>query len=77
MAWVGITNNPVWEYDNTPADPGGPSSPYYNLWLKQTNGIRTVTYGGVTFEVYTKCRRVGSTVETMGEISKTYWDNQI
>ena len=71
MAWVTITNNPVWEYDNNPPDPGL-NSPYKPLWLKQTNGIRT-TRG---HEVYTKVRRVGTTVETAGELSKTYWDNQ-
>ena len=71
MAWVAIPNNQYWEYDNAPADPGV-SSPYRPLWLKQTNGIRT-TRG---HEVYTKVRRVGTTVETAGELSKTYWDNQ-
>lgn len=71
MAWVTITNNPVWEYDNNPPDPGL-NSPYRPLWSKQTNGIRT-TRG---HEVYTKVRRVGTTVETAGELSKTYWDNQ-
>lgn len=76
MAWVTIPNNSQWEYDNAPADPGA-SSPYYELWLKQTNGVRTETHGSVTYEVYTKCRRIGSTVETQGEINKTYWDNQV
>lgn len=70
MAWVTITNNPTWEYDNAPADPGV-GSPYRPLWLKQTNGIRT--FQG--HEVYTKVRQVGTTVDTMGEMSKTYWDN--
>lgn len=27
-------------------------------------------------EIYVKCRPVGSTKETHGEINKTYWDNQ-
>ena len=70
MAWVNIPNNPEWEYDNAPADPGV-DSPYYELWTKQTNGIREF-YG---HEVYVKCRLIGSTVDTMGEISKTFWDN--
>lgn len=74
MAWVTIPNNPQWEYDNAPADPGV-DSPYYYLWSKQTGGIRTETHGSNTYEIYVKCRRVGTTVETMGEISKTYWDN--
>lgn len=71
MAWVTIPNNPKWEYDNAPPDPGV-SSPYRELWLLSTDGVRT--WHG--FEIYVKCRLVGSTVDTMGEISKTYWDNQ-
>jgi len=71
MAWVAITNNPYWEYDNNPPDPGV-GSPYRPLWLKQTAGIRTSPSGR---EVYVKCRRVGTTVDTAGEISKTFWDN--
>lgn len=76
MAWVTIPNNPQWEYDNAPPDPGA-SSPYRDLWLLQTNGIRTETHGPVTYEVYVKCRLIGETVDTMGEINKTYWDNQV
>lgn len=71
MAWVTITNNPIWEYDNNPPDPGV-DSPYYELWTEQTNGIRTFKGG---HQVYVKCRRVGTTVDTAGELSKTYWDN--
>lgn len=72
MAWVAITNNPNWEYDNAPADPGV-GSPYRPLWLKQTSGVRT--FKG--HEVYTKVRRVGDSPTTnRGELSKTYWDNQ-
>lgn len=71
MAWVAVTNNPTWEYDNAPADPGV-GSPYRPLWLKQTAGIRT-TRG---HEVYTKVRRVGDAPNAnRGEMSKTYWDN--
>ena len=71
MAWVTIPNNPEWEYDNAPADPGV-NSPYRALWLLQTNGIRT--FRG--YETYVKCRLVGTTVDTMGEISKSYWDTR-
>lgn len=71
MAWVTIPNNPEWEYDNAPADPGT-DSPYYELWTKQTAGVRA--WHG--YEVYVKCRRVGTTVDTAGEISKTFWDAQ-
>jgi len=70
MAWITITNNPLWEYDNAPADPGG-SLTY--IWSKQTNGIRTSTFDGT--EIYTNCRMVGTTVDA-GELNKTYWDAQ-
>tara|TARA_B110000879_G_C11164748_1_gene510639 strand:+ start:1671 stop:2639 length:969 start_codon:yes stop_codon:yes gene_type:complete len=70
MAWLLIPNNRVWEYDNAPPDPGA-NSPYRPLWLKQTAGIRINSDGQ---KVYTKVRQVGSTVDTMGEIAKTYWD---
>tara|TARA_R100000541_G_scaffold1902_4_gene7096 strand:+ start:1442 stop:2014 length:573 start_codon:yes stop_codon:yes gene_type:complete len=52
MAWVTITNNPSWQYDNAPADPGA-NSPLRPLWLKQTSGVRT-TNG---HEVYTSVRK--------------------
>lgn len=71
MAWIAVPNNSYWEYDNAPADPGV-DSPYYELWLKQTAGVRA----DGTHAVYVKCRLVGTTVDTMGELSKTYWDNQ-
>ena len=69
MAFVNITNNTQWEYDNAPPDPGA-NHPMRPLWLKQTNGIRTT---GST-AVYTRCRRIGSGNVDHGEISKTYWD---
>ena len=71
MAWLPIPNNSYWEYDNAPTEPAA-DSPYHTLWEQQTNGIRDEGY----HEVYVKCRLVGSTVDTMGEISKTYWDNR-
>jgi hypothetical protein len=70
MGWLLIPNNRLWEYDNAPADPGA-NSPYRPLWLKQTAGVRTNSDGQ---KVFTKVRKVGSTVDTMGEIAKTYWD---
>lgn len=66
-----ITGSGGWYYDPNPADPGA-DSPYYELWLKQTSGIRTVG----THQVYTHCAKetlLGNIVT--GEISKTYWDN--
>lgn len=71
MAWVAITNNSNWEYNNAPADPGTDSKERA-LWLKQTNGIRQHKSGT---EVYTEVRRVGETA-TRGEMSKTFWDNR-
>lgn len=71
MAFTAITNNPYWEYDNAPADPGGKQS---DLWDKQTNGIRVNVSGT---EIYTNSRKIGTVVQTSGELSKTYWDNQI
>lgn len=70
MAWQPIPGNPYWEYDDNPPSPGV-TSPHYKLWLKQTAGIRT--HGAN--QVYVKCRLVGSTDPTDGEISKTYWDH--
>jgi len=55
MAFVNITNNSSWQYDNAPPDPGA-NSPLRPLWLKQTNGIRT-TNGHA---VYTSVRRTVS-----------------
>jgi hypothetical protein len=73
MAWVTVPgSNSLWEYNNAPADPGA-SSPYYELWLKQTAGVRT--HRGI-FEVYTNCRRTGTTTD-VGELSKSYYDAQV
>lgn len=68
MAWQAIPNNPHWEYNDDPADPGV-GSPLRPLWLKQSNGIRS--YG--THQVYVDCRHLYSSAT--GELSKTYWDN--
>lgn len=72
MAWVNIPNNPNWEYDNAPADPGA-GSPLRPLWLKQTAGVRT-EFG---HSVYTKVRKVGDGPNAdRGEMSKSYWDSR-
>ena len=73
MAWVAITNNTGWEYNNTPADPGV-GSPLRPLWQKQTNGIRQFKNGT---EVYVEVRKVGDTNRTRGEMSKSFWDSRI
>ena len=51
-----------------PPDPGPIAT--RDLWLKQSNGIRVYK----NHAVYVKCRRIGETVETRGEISKTFRD---
>ena len=72
MAWVAITNNTGWEYNNTPADPGV-GSHLRPLWQKQTNGIRQFKNGT---EVYVEVRKVGDTNRTRGEMSKSFWDSR-
>ena len=52
--------HPYWEYDNA------------DTTLGAVAGIRQSRTG---FEVYTKTRRIGSTKDTMGELSKSFWDN--
>lgn len=71
MAWVAITNNTLWQYNNAPANPGV-NSPYYPLWQKQVAGIRT---RGIN-QVYVETRKIGTSLTSMGELSKSYWDNQ-
>ena len=72
MAWVTITNNPTWQYNNAPANPGTGNKFKKTLWDLQTNGIRST---GQSHEVYVEVRKVGDTNRTRGEMSKTYWDN--
>ncbi|REK59987.1 MAG: hypothetical protein DWQ49_07095 [Bacteroidetes bacterium] len=72
MAWVTITNNPTWQYNNAPANPGTDNKFKKALWDLQTNGIRST---GQNHEVYVEVRKVGDTNRTRGEMSKTYWDN--
>ena len=69
MAWRDIPNNPHWEYNDSPVDPG-PKSRMHHLWLRQSGGIRL---NGI-FSTYTRVRRKGSTSEDMGELSKNFWD---
>lgn len=69
MTWTPIPNNPNWEYDSAPPDPGGAQSA---LWSTGINGIRTTPTGQ---EVYMNCRPVGSDYTSRpSEISKTFWD---
>ena len=71
MAWVTITNNETWEYDNDPPDPGGALTA---LWSTGTAGIRVNQSGD---EIYMNVRKVGSGMPSVpSEINKTYWDLQ-
>jgi len=70
MTWNNIPGNKYWEYDDNPSDPGGAQS---DLWDKQFDCVRTNTYSEI--KLYTKCRRIGTTVDTAGELNKTYHDN--
>jgi len=68
MTWKPIPNNPHWEYNDAPAEPSV-GSPHRALWLRQTDGVRTVD------KVYVDTRRVGDTADTSrGELSKSFWD---
>lgn len=69
MAWLPIPNNPNWEYDNNPPDPGGKQT---ELWSKSVAGVRT--FRG--HEVYSRVRRIGDGDITKGELSKSFWDVQ-
>jgi hypothetical protein len=69
MAWNVLANNTDWEWNDTPADPGGAETA---LWNKQTGGIRINPDGT---EIYTNCRRVGKTLDTQGELNKIFYDN--
>lgn len=66
MAWVAITNNTDWEYDNAATKNGGVA------------GVRSSVFGQ---DVYVSVRKAGEDlsgdlIDDRGEISKTYWDAQ-
>ncbi len=70
MAWVTVTNNTEWEYDNaaTAADT------YADAPGTISGGIRTyTTLGGATRQVYVKCRKTSLPAGT-GDLDKTYYD---
>lgn len=69
MGWNNVPNNPNWEWNDSPPDPGGAQTP---LWEKQTGGIRENPDGT---EIYTDCRNTA--LSASGELSKTYWENFI
>ena len=71
--WNTIPQNPIWQYDSDPPDPGGAQSA---RWATGTNGIRTNGRGD---EIYTNVRHrifhVGRPSRP-NEISKTFWDTR-
>ena len=71
MAWVAIPNNPDWEYNNDPTDPGATNA-LRRQWVLSSNGVRQQKDGT---QVYVQVRRVGDTANTnKGELSKSFWD---
>jgi len=70
MAWQDIPNNPYWQYDDAPLDPGGAETA---LWATSTNGIRLNARGE---EIYVNCRHKlihPSQDSFPNEINKTFW----
>ena len=73
MAWITITNNSSWEYDNAPPDLGGALS---TLWQTGTNGIRTNQSGDdIYMNVRHKILHAGR-ASVPSEMNKTFWDAQ-
>jgi hypothetical protein len=71
MAWVAIPNNPDWEYNNDPTDPGATNATR-RQWALSSNGVRQQKDGT---QVYVQVRRVGDTADAnRGELSKSFWD---
>ena len=80
MAWITIESNPEWEYDNSiqnRVDQDGNYITYRNSPGTISNGIRTYTNeSGNQCQVYIRCRQKSNPERILGEVSKTYWDNQ-
>jgi hypothetical protein len=70
MAWQNIPNNPYWQYEDTPLDPGGAQTA---LWQTSTNGVRTSVRGE---QIYVNCKHklLHPTQDSFpNEINKTFW----
>ena len=70
MAWQNIPNNPYWQYDDAPLDPGGAETA---LWATSKNGVRTSVRGE---QIYVNCRHtpLHPTQDSFpNEINKTFW----
>jgi hypothetical protein len=68
--WNTILQDPIWQYDSDPPDPGGAQTA---LWQKQTNGIRTVNGN----EIYTNVRHKtlqAPRASVPSEMNKTFLD---
>ena len=85
MAWITIESNPEWEYDNsiqnrTETDPNTGEEVYITYRNSPgviEDGIRTYTNeSGKECQVYIRCRQKEKPERILGEVSKTYWDNQ-
>ena len=79
MAWVPIPNKPGWEYDNSAVKTAlnSTSDTYTDSPGTVTNGIRTYTNeSGQVCQTYIKCRQASNPTRILGEVSKTYYDNQ-
>ena len=73
MAYVSIPQNPDWEYDNDPPNPGGALTA---LWQTGTNGVRTDVDNQ---KIYTNVRHKtlhAGRASVPSEISKSFWDAQ-
>jgi len=71
MTWNTILQNPIWQYDSDPPDPGGAQT---ELWQTGTNGVRTNESGD---EIYMNVRH--KTLQTTrasvpSEMNKSFWD---
>jgi len=71
MSWVTIVQNPIWEYDDNPPNPGGAQTA---LWQTGVNGIRTNPRGE---KLYMNVRHKvlhADYPSVPSEMSKTFWD---
>jgi len=68
MAWVNITNNTGYQYNNAPTMPDSDAADH-KLWALGTAGIRT----NGSSKVYSNVRKAGTTKD-IGEMSKSFWD---
>ena len=71
--WNTIPQNPIWQYDSDPPDPGAALT---ELWQTGTNGIRTNQKSGD--EIYMNVRHKtlqAPRASVPSELNKTFWNN--